>query len=207
MDLYAYAQMEDYVELAKANGIEVPRLRGYRLMEDEERLSEKDVEAGMDEARMRAYRNVLTSDPPFSINPYSYTFCSATDRRKKKYLIVEKKELTDKAAGVPYTTTVTKGIRWDLLHGKKRKAVKYHVKKEMEREKRQLELWNRYAGQKNVLYIHARIGTSNWSGITWKNFASAPWFLDGCDDAFDRSYCDIYAKVDPDAVKAGPGDT
>ena len=123
MDLYAYAQMENYVELAKANGIEVPRLRGYRLMEDEERLSEKDVEAGMDEARMRAYRNVLTSDPPFSINPYSYTFCSATDRRKKKYLIVEKKELTDKAAGVPYTTTVTKGIRWDLLHGKKRKAV------------------------------------------------------------------------------------
>lgn len=31
MDLYAYLQIEDYDALA--NGIEIPRLRGYRWME------------------------------------------------------------------------------------------------------------------------------------------------------------------------------
>ena len=28
-----------------------------------------------------------------------------------------------------------------------------------------------------------------------------PWFLDGCDDTFDQSYCDIYAHIDPETVK------
>ena len=37
MDLYAYLQIEDYDALAKANGIEIPRLRGYRWMENEKR--------------------------------------------------------------------------------------------------------------------------------------------------------------------------
>lgn len=32
MDLGAYAQIEELEELAKLNGIQVPRLRGYRLM-------------------------------------------------------------------------------------------------------------------------------------------------------------------------------
>lgn len=36
MDLGAYVRIEDVSSIAKANGIEVPRLRGYRLMKDEE---------------------------------------------------------------------------------------------------------------------------------------------------------------------------
>ena len=36
MDLGAYAQIDDLGAIAKANKIEVPRLRGYRLMKDEE---------------------------------------------------------------------------------------------------------------------------------------------------------------------------
>ena len=51
-----------------------------------------------------------------------------------------------------------------------------------------------------LLYIHARLGTSNWSSTTWKNFRTSPWFLDGCDDASDRSYCDIYAKIDSESI-------
>ena len=35
MDLGAYAQIDDLSEIARRNGIEVPRLRGYRLMKDE----------------------------------------------------------------------------------------------------------------------------------------------------------------------------
>ena len=172
MDLYAYLQIEDYDALAKANGIEIPRLRGYRWMENEKCLSEEDIENCLNEARARAYEHVLTADPPFSINP----------------------------EGKSYTTTVIKGFRWDLLHGKRRKAVKYYLKKELRYEKHQLAVWNKYAGQKNVLYIHARLGTSNWSNATWEDFRKSSWFLDGCDDASDRSYCDIYAKIDPESI-------
>ena len=89
MDLYAYLQIEDYDALAKANGIEVPRLRGYRWMENEKCLSEEDIENCLNEARARAYEHVLTADPPFSINPEYYTLSYTTDQRKKKYLIQE----------------------------------------------------------------------------------------------------------------------
>lgn len=41
MDLYAYLQIEDYDALAKANGIEIPRLRGYRWMENENAFQRK----------------------------------------------------------------------------------------------------------------------------------------------------------------------
>ena len=35
MDIGAYVQIDDLDKIAKENGIEVPRLRGYRLMKDE----------------------------------------------------------------------------------------------------------------------------------------------------------------------------
>lgn len=152
MDLYAYLQIEDYDALAKANGIEIPRLRGYRWMENEKCLSEEDIENCLNEARARAYEHVLTADPPFSINPEYYILSYTTDQRKKKYLIQEEQTRVyyppDNPEGKSYTTTVIKGLRWDLLHGKRRKAVKYYLKKELRYEKHQLAVWNKYAGQK-----------------------------------------------------------
>lgn len=42
MDLYAYCQIDELDELAKKNGISVPRLRGYRLMKDEKLITDED---------------------------------------------------------------------------------------------------------------------------------------------------------------------
>lgn len=128
-------------------------------MENEKCLSEEDIENCLNEARARAYEHVLTADPPFSINPESYILSYTTDQRKKKYLIQEEQTRVyyppDNPEGKSYTTTVIKGFRWDLLHGKRRKAVKYYLKKELRCKKHQLPVWNKYAGQKNVLYIRA----------------------------------------------------
>lgn len=44
MDLGAYVQIDDISELAKANGIEVQRLRGYRLMVEEDPLTPEKIE-------------------------------------------------------------------------------------------------------------------------------------------------------------------
>ena len=43
MDLGAYAQIEKLKAIAKANGIDVPRLRGYRLMKNEEPVSREEI--------------------------------------------------------------------------------------------------------------------------------------------------------------------
>ena len=43
MDLGAYAQIKDIEKIAKENGIVVPRLRGYRLMKNEEQINYLDL--------------------------------------------------------------------------------------------------------------------------------------------------------------------
>jgi hypothetical protein len=64
------------------------------------------------------------------------------------------------------------------------------------RQLRQWELWNKYAGKDDILYIHTRIGGGNWS-YYGKEVVSKPWFLERVDDAYDDTYCDIYAKIKP----------
>ena len=43
MDLGAYMNIEELGEIAKDNGIEIPRIRGYRLMENEKPLSKEEI--------------------------------------------------------------------------------------------------------------------------------------------------------------------
>ncbi len=115
MDLCAYMQIDDIDEIARKNNIEVPRLRGYRLMKDEK---------------------------PINIS----------DR------VVNK------------------------------------------RQTKQLELWNKYAGREDILYIHARIGGNNWSRYH-DQVDTKPWFLEKVDDSFDSTYCDIYARIETEDTK------
>lgn len=44
MDLEAYINIEDLEQIAKENGIDIPRLRGYRLMKEEEPISQKKID-------------------------------------------------------------------------------------------------------------------------------------------------------------------
>ena len=44
MDIGAYKQIEELSELAIKNGIDVPRLRGYRLMSKEQPMTKEDYE-------------------------------------------------------------------------------------------------------------------------------------------------------------------
>ena len=46
MDLGAYEQIDELREIVKANGIEVPRLRGYRAMWNESPISEDEIDKG-----------------------------------------------------------------------------------------------------------------------------------------------------------------
>ena len=65
----------------------------------------------------------------------------------------------------------------------------------MRETKTQWEMWNRYCGRADVLYIHARLGKYNWSYVVHTDYKDKSWYLESCNDSQDYSYCDIYAKI------------
>lgn len=183
MDLYAYAQIRELEEIAKKNGIEVPILRGYRLMKDEksenfEAIDKKDIEVG-------CVKFLCESDPFWQPNSDCATFDSWTDYLKSYYLV----ETEDEDGWKHYSD-----VRWDRIHGWKRKVLKTYIHNELQRQRKQHEVWNKYVGREDVLYIHAGIGGDNWP-YYYKEVVDQPWFLEKVDDSFDSTYCDIYAKI------------
>lgn len=176
MDLGAYAQIENLEQVAEINGISVPRLRGYRLMRDESPLSIDDF---LNESIRCAVRESIGGN--FVMNPSWLCFGYKED-------VLEKQLLAKDSSG-------NYRIRWELIHGRSRKVLKYHVRKFKKLAKRQVETFNKYVGRDDILYIHARIGGGNWEYFGCRELEKRPWFLEKVDDLFDESYCDIYATV------------
>ena len=183
MDIGSYAQIDDLKKIMDENGIDVPRLRGLRLMKDEKPI---DVESEYETVKRHVYENALTSCPQFDLDSGSYEYSWRTDWRKKKYGVIEK---------VEFDFPVVVDLKWDKIHGKNRKRVKFAVKQACKRCKNQYDAWNKYVGRDDVLYIHARIGGNNWAWYGGADIAREPWFLEKVDDWFDGTYCDIYARI------------
>lgn len=177
MDLGAYANIEDLDELAKKNGIVCPRLRGYRLMSEEEKVDLKEVTEGIDK---RCLHYLCTSEPLWSTKPKWYSWDSYTDYLCKYY------------GGDIFDDTSV--VRWDRIHGKKRRILKTAIHNKKKEVLRQYEMWNKYVGRPDILYIHARIGGGNWSSYR-SDVVNQPWFIEKVDDSFDSTYCDIYARL------------
>lgn len=195
MDLGAYIQINDLGAVAKANGIEVPRLRGYRLMSEEQRLTQEDIKDALRSHELYLCEEGCTSIPAFRPDSREHEFSPRTDRIRKKYL-VRKTNTEFREDGSSYSWKKTIRFRWELLHGKNRKAVKFAIKKGRKDVIKQLETFNKYVGREDVLYIHARIGGWNWLCYGGEDIEKQPWFLEKVDDFFDCTYCDIYALID-----------
>ena len=176
MDLWAYSNIENLEKLVKKNGIDCPRLRGYRLMKDEEPI---DIKQFIKDEHIDYYcvKDLCGSDPFWCPTSNCYCACEETDRKITYY--------TDKES---------EKVRWDRIHGWKRRVLKTYIHNEIVRYKKQYAVWNKYVGRDDVLYIHARIGGNNWS-YYYKYVVNQPWFIEKVDDGFDSTYCDIYAKI------------
>lgn len=179
MDLYAYTQIADLSAVAEANGVSVPRLRGYRLMATESPLTAEEMSEIEHDAAREVYERACCSIPPFCSDSRLSEYSERTKAIMRKYI------------------TPDGEFRWDLLHGKRRKELKYAVKQIKRRVRAENEAWNKYAGRENVLYIHARIGGGNWDYYGGEALRDQPWFLERVDDWFDGTYCTIYAKIKP----------
>ena len=186
MDLIAYVQIDNLSKIAKDNNIEVPRLRGYRLMKDEDPVSTEEIKKLVNRCEVDVCENLCRARPFWNENACCFSYGRRSDLLLEYYLIKD----MDENGRKEYT-----GIRWDRIHGKKRKILKLAIKHQKKRIKKQFEMWNKYAGNGNVLYIHSRIGGHNWSCYGGNELAKQPWFLDKVDDYFDETYCDIYALV------------
>lgn len=177
MDLYAYGQIDSLSEIVAKNGIYCPRLRGYRLMKDEEPVLD---EFWKDEEHIAEIVTGLCCSIPFwTVNSHLSEYSCRTNRKRNYYLNREAESNI---------------VKWDRIKGKKRKILKTAIHNQNVRYKRQYDMWNKYAGQDGILYIHARIGGDNWISY-YQEVVNQPWFIEKVDDAFDSTYCDIYARI------------
>jgi hypothetical protein len=189
MDLYAYSQIDVYDAFAKANNIEIPRLRGYRLMSEETKPI--DINSEIKNLELEDARDVIES----GFHP-SACWRTGIDISRLKYYFNYHYDESDKNIHDEYIP-IYDSIRWDRIHGKHRKTLKFWIKKQKKRYIEQYQMFNKYIGRPDVLYIHARIGGANWDYYGGPELEKMEWFLGRVDDAFDCTYCDIYAKVDP----------
>lgn len=185
MDFGAYLNIEDLEYIAKANNIDIPRVRGYRLMQYEELISKKEIQDTIDDCKIYVIKHLCQSYPFWSSNPEYYSLNRYTSSLQDRYLIKDH----DKN----YIA-----VNWDRIHGWKRKIAKFEIKKKIQQMQKQYDTWNKYVGRSDVLYIHSRIGGNNWKLFENKSdLLNSSWFLDRVDDWFDTTYCDFYAKIDP----------
>lgn len=188
MDLYAYCQIGELDELVKKNGIEVPRLRGYRLMKDEKPITADDWKKIRHNTEIDVMERLCQSE--WGRDKYGMWITDYT-RAKCAYHIknYECRFMLEDEEGYKEPE-----IRWDRLKGKKKRIFITRVKNELRRFKKQYEVWNKYCGREDILYIHARIGGGNWSSYC-DQVVGQPWFLEKVDDGWDSTYCDIYANI------------
>ena len=84
MDLGAYAQIEDLDVIAKANNIDCPRLRGYRLMSEEESIDLKEA-IDKNEIARDCVKELCESKPFWSTHPGCWEWSDQTDYIKTYY--------------------------------------------------------------------------------------------------------------------------
>ncbi len=177
MDLGAYAQIEELESIMNKNNIEVPRLRGLRLMSQEKEINIKEFIGNVD---VECVEDLCTSKPFWNAYMGWHEYSWRTGQLKKYYVPDDQ-------------------IRWDRIHGWKRRVLKTYIHNETRKRIKQAEMFNKYVGRNDVLYVHARIGGGNWSYYQ-DQVLGKPWFIEKIDDAFDCTYCDIYARINHEEI-------
>lgn len=92
MDIGAYARIEDLSAILASTGINIPRLRGLRLMATEEKISEDEIKEIADSAEVDAVEDLVRACPPWSVGSSCHSYCNRTDRNLKRFLVYTEDE-------------------------------------------------------------------------------------------------------------------
>jgi len=180
MDLYAYSQIGDLEHILTERNISIPRLRGLDLCSNMTPWTKEEIKDVEDSLIGDSIRNLIEAEPRWSVN----SFCFVMNSRNDLYLDYYTKK--DRENRFP---------RWERIHGKHRKALKYLIKLNKRAFQTYRKTWDKYAGRSDVIRVHARIGGNNWNYYGGPELAKQPWFLEKVDDYYDSTYCDIYVCV------------
>lgn len=179
MDLGAYVNIGDLSEILDKQNIDVPRLRGLRLMKNESPVSEQELGEMLHRQTLDIVQDIVEQN---SLDCWSsWKACTRKDILKFDY-----------TEAVPEVVD----FRWDKIHGKRRKRIKFEVKKAKKAIYNQYRLFNSFAGRLDVLYVHARIGGANWLYCKGFLLEKNKYFLAKVDDYYDSTYCDLYFTID-----------
>lgn len=116
MDIGAYARIDDLSNILASAGVDIPRLRGLRLMATEEKISEEEIKEMTASADVDAVEDLVRSCPPWSVGSDCHSYCWRTDKNLRRFLVYTKDE-----SGYDRPTAV----RWEKIHGKRRKKLSY----------------------------------------------------------------------------------
>ena len=182
MDLYAYSQIENLEPVLEACNLDIPRLRGLRLMKFSEPTSQEDIDKSIKSAKVTAVKDWLQQH-------VWGCWCSWKEDKKHPAFIYgyEDWDTEHKCRDV---------VDYDFskVHGKDRKILKFEFKKIAKAYSTEYGLFNKFAG-KDVLYVHARAGGGNRGWCKTNDLRSHPLYLADCDGAFDSTYCDFYFDI------------
>lgn len=92
MDIGAYAKINDLSTILDSTGINIPRLRGLRLMAMEERITEEEIKEMTASAEVDAVEDLVRACPPWSVNSDCHSYCRRTDDNLKRFLVYTKNE-------------------------------------------------------------------------------------------------------------------
>ena len=192
MDLYAYANIGNLEQYLKDNGISIPRLRGLQLCKEMEPFTEEEIKLNTNDIIADCIDDACASNWYFS---GWYCYGRACERLKKKYTKqVYSKTIT--CIDGSKTDIYISVPKWEKIHGKHRKALKFEIKQRLKQFETHRKAWDKYCGREDVIRIHSRIGGANWIYYDGPQIvASHPLFLEKVDDAWDCTYCNIYMKI------------
>jgi len=184
MDLLAYGNIENLNHYLTENGIDIPRLRGLCLCTDMEPWTEEEIKHASESIVSQAMEDAIAS---YWFRSCGYCYGSRNKKKLKRYAIKKVDKENKRIRHIP---------RWDRIHGKHRKALKYEIKLNMRNFEKYRTVWDKYCGREDVIRIHARIGGPNWYFYDGPSLvANHPNFLEKVDDWYDCTYCDIYMKI------------
>lgn len=165
MDLIAYIHKGDLDGLAKVNGIDVPRLRGYRLMKDQNPVDEDFIQRCLKAEEQDV--TVLTE----------YTITRMAEYLFEGNLMAIRDEADDLMDRLTDYSRCEKRLReqYDMWN-------KYAGREDV------LMIHSRMGGC-TYTYMDA-----NGDRQTY-DLRKQPWYLGCVNDAYDGTYVDIYAKI------------
>lgn len=149
---------------------------GFKPMSNEKPMNLEEVAKRKNEDAVLTLENLLVRYPAWSTRSHWSIYDWRSHLRREHYLTKDKNG--------DYN-----GIRWDRIHGKHRKLLKYKIKKNNEEIDRKYSVWDKYAGRQDVAYM--RIKTYYLKDEVF----SQPWFLEVVCDYFDPTYDYVYIKI------------